>query len=54
MANKTISISGWSGSLAFSLYVNEKSYDAINNTSLVEWTLTASGGGGVIKLRSRI
>ena len=41
-----ISISGWSGAGArtFSLAVVESSYDEVENSSIVEWTLTVSGG----------
>lgn len=43
----SISISGWSGSngRTFTLTVTEQSYDSIANTSVVKWTLSASGDG---------
>ena len=43
----SISISGWSGSngRTFTLTVTEQSYDPIANTSVVKWTLSASGDG---------
>ena len=42
------SISGWSGAggRTLTLEVNETSYNAWDNTSTVQWTLTVSGGGG--------
>ena len=42
----SISISGWSGAdRTFTLTVTESSYNSISNTSVVAWTLTASGSG---------
>ena len=43
----SISISGWSGSngRTFTLTVTEQSYDSVANTSVVKWTLSASGDG---------
>lgn len=42
----SISISGWSGAegRTYTLSVTEQSYSATANTSVVKWTLTASGG----------
>ena len=42
----SISISGWSGSggRTYTLTVTESSYNAKTNTSVVSWTLSASGG----------
>lgn len=41
----SISISGWSADRSYSLTVTEQSYNSVANTSVVQWTLTASGGG---------
>ena len=41
----SISISGWSGAdRTYTLTVTESSYDAVANTSVVAWTLSATGG----------
>ena len=42
----SISVSGWSGAgtRTFTLTVEEQSYSTANNTSVVKWTLTVSGG----------
>lgn len=40
----SISISGWGVDRSYSLSVTESSYNAKTNTSVVSWTLTASGG----------
>lgn len=44
----SISISGWSGSngRVYTLSTSEASYDPINNTHKINWTVTSSGGGG--------
>ena len=42
----SISISGWGVGRYYTLSVTESSYDPITNTSVVSWTLSASGDGG--------
>lgn len=42
----SISISGWGVGRSYTLTVTESSYNSINNTSVVSWTLSASGDGG--------
>lgn len=42
----SISISGWSGAdRTYTLTVTESSYNAVANTSVVSWTLSATGSG---------
>lgn len=42
----SISISGWGVGRYYTLTVTESSYNSINNTSVVSWTLSASGDSG--------
>ena len=42
----SISISGWGVGRSYTLTVTESSYNSINNTSVVSWTLSASGDSG--------
>ena len=42
----SISISGWGVGRYYTLTVTESSYNSINNTSVVSWTLTSAGDSG--------
>lgn len=42
----SISISGWGVGRYYTLTVAEQSYDSVANTSVVKWTLSASGDSG--------